>query len=101
MLPPPASESFEAYCFALRRWLSGAVADDEALQQAGLDLCLSVREPRMSPEQMLIELHARGIPCADGVRRSRTMQDKRYVHAIALLLETYFGNSACGTPSSR
>jgi hypothetical protein len=48
----------------------------------------------MLPEQMLVALHARGMPLADGIGCDKGVQDRRYVHAVELLMQAYFGSDA-------
>jgi hypothetical protein len=91
--PRSVPKTLDAYCLALRQWIDGSADNDEALRKAGVALCMSTREPHMAPEQILVALHARGIPSAYGVTSSNSLQDRRYVHAIRLLMQTYFGLS--------
>ncbi|MDB4891826.1 MAG: hypothetical protein JWL61_3681 [Gemmatimonadetes bacterium] len=89
-----ALPTVDAYCAELRRWLHGSAPSDSALDQAGVALCLSARNQDMRPEQMLVALHARGMPLADGVGCDTGVQDRRYVHAVELLMQAYFGSDA-------
>lgn len=84
----------DAYCAELRRWLHGKADTDSALHQAGVALCGSARARDMLPEQMLVALHARGMPLADGIGCDKGVQDRRYVHAVELLMQAYFGSDA-------
>jgi hypothetical protein len=86
----PASLALDAYCVTLRSWLRETTDDDTALEQAGIALCISAREHDVPPEQLLTALHARGLTSVDGIGRSDTTGDRRYVHAVRLLMEAYF-----------
>ena len=88
-----ATRVCDMYCAELRRWLDTDITDESALYHAGRALCEATRLSGVPPEQILVALHARGLPRRGRAAisaNSEARRERRYVYAVDLLMRTYF-----------
>ena len=81
--------AIDSYSRELRVWLHNENADVALLYEAGLYLYREARTKGMAPEQILIMLHARGVP-ASSQQGTEEPYHHRYLVAIKLLMRAYF-----------
>jgi hypothetical protein len=85
--------AFAAYRAELTHWLDGTAVDEVALYRAGVALCSELRVAAALPEHILMELHSLGLKTGrrEASREEGATQDRRYLLAIRLLLQSCFG----------
>jgi hypothetical protein len=98
-IPRPKIESFStfpAYRAELAAWLDGSAVDEVTLYRTGVHLCRELRAAGLFPEHLLMELHALGLKpdWREGPAEDAIFQDRRYTHAISLLMQSCFGEDA-------